>query len=558
MNDPKDDAPQTLLDWFGLRKMADMAKPRWVGAGVTVALTLLFVIALVAAVMVLVHTIGQSANPETAGPNLGAGALIAALLGAPFLIWATVIKQTTLNFQKEGHITDRISKAVEQLGAEKTVKVRGKDGEGKDITIEETKPNIEVRIGAILSLERIAQDSTRYDNGRDHVRVMEILCAYVRENAPASRATDHGFGEWVPLKDDATDEGRAAHLAKRRERFGYDGLVRTWAQSLPPPREDITQALKVIGRRNKEQLRVEARWGKDAKPDAEWVFDRKCPALPAAGDDAALTQAELEVYKSRLSDWSHVIRGYAGYRADLRNTNLQKADLSGNMLSGAIMSGARMEGANLWLTRVEGASLSDAWIDGADLAGAQMQGVDLNGARMEGAHLYRARMEGADVYQARMAGAYCQWERMEVANLSGARMEWANLSGARMEGAHVCEARMVGANLNGARIEGADLANARMEGAKLRAVQIDAATNLYGAVLTGAQMRSVDLRSVNISQAQLEQVFSDGSVTDKLPEGRTWPAHWPTQGLPDGGEYGFNAEYEKWRADPTGYTPPPL
>jgi hypothetical protein len=40
-----------------------------------------------------------------------------------------------------------------------------------------TEPNIEVRIGAILSLERIAQDSTRYDNGRDHVRVMEILCA---------------------------------------------------------------------------------------------------------------------------------------------------------------------------------------------------------------------------------------------------------------------------------------------------------------------------------------------------------------------------------------------
>ena len=113
--------------------------------------------------------------------GLGLGAILAGLLGGPFLIWTTVIKQTTLNFQKEGHITDRISKAVEQLGAEKTVKVPKEDATG---SVERTVPNIEVRIGGLLSLERIAQDSTRYDNGRDHVRVMEILCAYVRENAP--------------------------------------------------------------------------------------------------------------------------------------------------------------------------------------------------------------------------------------------------------------------------------------------------------------------------------------------------------------------------------------
>jgi hypothetical protein len=56
------------------------------------------------------------ANPTGSQTTFALGALIAALLGAPFVIWATVIKQTTLNFQKEGHITDRISKAVEQLG----------------------------------------------------------------------------------------------------------------------------------------------------------------------------------------------------------------------------------------------------------------------------------------------------------------------------------------------------------------------------------------------------------------------------------------------------------
>jgi hypothetical protein len=84
-----------------------------------------------------------------------------------------------VRYQKEGHITDRINTAVEMLGAEKTVKHRSTDDAGKEVTTEETVPNIEVRIGAILSLERIAQDSTTHDRGRDHVRVMEILCAYV-------------------------------------------------------------------------------------------------------------------------------------------------------------------------------------------------------------------------------------------------------------------------------------------------------------------------------------------------------------------------------------------
>ena len=68
-----------------------------------------------------------------------------------------------------------------------------------------------MRIGGLLSLERIAQDSTQNDKGRDHVRVMEILCAYVRENAPASEARDFPLPKWEPLPDDATeDEKRGA------------------------------------------------------------------------------------------------------------------------------------------------------------------------------------------------------------------------------------------------------------------------------------------------------------------------------------------------------------
>lgn len=160
---------------------------------------LLFLGAVGAAFAVLQHTF-TAAREGGDGPDPGAGALIGALLGGPFLIWGTILKHQTVRNQKKGHMTDRIAKVVEQLGAEKTVKGRlvnsagkkvfEKDKNGKldysrPVTVEETQPNLEVRMGAILSLERIAQDSTTHDHGRDHVMVTEILCAYTRHNSPA-------------------------------------------------------------------------------------------------------------------------------------------------------------------------------------------------------------------------------------------------------------------------------------------------------------------------------------------------------------------------------------
>ncbi|WP_156882833.1 hypothetical protein [Rhodovulum sp. P5] len=132
--------------------------------------------------------------------NIGLG--LAALIGVPFLIWRSVVAQAQADtaqrqadLAEQGLITDRLTKAVEGLGAMKTVKrqrrdddgillyAKGGDGEpdtAQPLIEEVTEPNIEVRIGAIYALERISKDSDR-----DHANIMEILCAYIRENAPA-------------------------------------------------------------------------------------------------------------------------------------------------------------------------------------------------------------------------------------------------------------------------------------------------------------------------------------------------------------------------------------
>ncbi len=70
---------------------------------------------------------------------------------------------------EQGLITDRINKATEGLD-----KIN-KSGDAE----------IPVRVGALYSLGRIAQDSLR-----DHIQIMEMLCIYIRHNNPCkSRST---------------------------------------------------------------------------------------------------------------------------------------------------------------------------------------------------------------------------------------------------------------------------------------------------------------------------------------------------------------------------------
>src|SRR4051794_19507851 len=67
----------------------------------------------------------------------------------------------TYRLSREGHLTDRYSKAVEQLGDEK----------------------VEVRLGGVYALERLMHDSRA-----DQPTIMEILASFVREHASHSAA----------------------------------------------------------------------------------------------------------------------------------------------------------------------------------------------------------------------------------------------------------------------------------------------------------------------------------------------------------------------------------
>ena len=99
---------------------------------------------------------------------MAAGALV-------FTAWNVTLYRSNLTLYRrtneiteQGQVTDRYTKAIEQLGSDK----------------------LDVRIGDIYALERVARDSPR-----DHPTVMEVLSAFIREHShkpwpepdPASR-----------------------------------------------------------------------------------------------------------------------------------------------------------------------------------------------------------------------------------------------------------------------------------------------------------------------------------------------------------------------------------
>src|SRR5207244_1238401 len=123
----------------------------------------------------------------------------AGLLAAAALFYTArnfTLSRRTFELTEQGQVTDRYIKAIEQLGAKE----------------------LDIRIGGLYALERVARDSAR-----DHPTIMEVLTAFIRE---------HSREPWQPLKADA-DPGEPG--ADRSE------------QALRP---DVQAAVSVVGRRN--------------------------------------------------------------------------------------------------------------------------------------------------------------------------------------------------------------------------------------------------------------------------------------------------------------------
>jgi hypothetical protein len=220
----------------------------------------------------LVYETDQRIKIWTAIVQALAGTVL--LLGLVFTWLNLRATQAKLDIDREGQLTNRFTQAAGQLGAER------KDG----------APNIEVRLGGIYALARIAQDSPR-----DYGPIMEVLAAYVRYNAP-----------WPP--GGQAGEAEASDSTK--------------------PRTDVQAILTIIGRSAVHGRRLDLR-RTDLRGAEFWDADLR---------DVDFWGAHLD----RAQLWGADLSG-----AKLENASLKEANLRGAKLSRAILIGAFLEGADL-------------------------------------------------------------------------------------------------------------------------------------------------------------------------------------------------------------------
>ena len=251
--------------------------------------------------------------------------------------------EATFTLTEQGQVTERYTKAIEQLGSEK----------------------LDVRMGGIYALERIARDSPR-----DHPTVMEVLAAFIREHSREQRPSPRPGADMpgdVPRSDmqAAMTAIRRRDSGRDRERLSLAGADLTGA--------DLTGA---------KFTRADLTGAKLAHADLTGAdltgADLTGADLTGAKLPGALTAANLSNAKLPGADLAYAHLAHADLTgADLTRADLTRADLPDAKLPGAILKGAELQEADL--TR---ANLTNADLTNASLTGAHLVGADLNGARI--------------------------------------------------------------------------------------------------------------------------------------------------------------------------------
>ncbi|MFG6197885.1 pentapeptide repeat-containing protein [Nonomuraea sp. JJY05] len=241
--------------------------------------------------------------------------------------------QETLRATQQQQITDRYTKAVEQIGSDKSV---------------------EVRVGGLYALERIAKDSPA-----DAATIAQVMVAFI-------------------LGHDREGETKASPSPTSPK----SGSTPLWR-----PGADVSTAARVLG-------------------------ILKAPGLPerslSTADFAGADWARVDLQHAYLPNVS--LSGADLTAADLTGTNLSganliSADLSVASLQTANLANAGLKGTKFFSADLKHADLTNANLNAADLTFADLKDANLTDAFLLEATLGATNLRGADLTGANLTGA---------------------------------------------------------------------------------------------------------------------------------------------------------
>ena len=289
---------------------------------------------------------------------------------------------------EEGQVTERFTRAIEQLGSNETA----------------------IRLGGIYALERIGRDSPK-----DHWTVVEVLSAFIRENA--------------------------TEFANRPSRFS-ESESGDWPASEASVQTDIQAALTALCRREKrgEESAIDLRgcWLRGYK------FERRSDL-----SNCLLSDSELQ--------------GCTIINCNLSNADLCRSSLKGSNLSDSTLNGAKLKQSDMSYCDLGGAQFANAWLPESALqmveatqavfVDAVLNRSDLTQGVFSEADFSRARLIKADLTAANFWLAKLPESRLMGSIVMDADFTDSDLSNSSLHNTKLLEVAVIngGTNLDGAR-----------------------------------------------------------------------------------------------------------
>lgn len=317
----------------------------------------------------------------------GLGALITIFINfrnSELAAHALSTTQETFRITERGHLTDRYTKAIEQLGH---------------------KDSIAIRLGGIYALQQLAVDTNR---DSDQATVVEVLSAFVRLNLRVA----------PPAQDSNSTSTESASEPVNRVLL---------------PRADVLAAFSVLA-----QLPV--RTGVPMRAEFTGLDFTDIDLQQARLAGANLSGVTLRGARLTRAD----ISGSNLAGAFLKEAQLGRAKLADSILCETNFVRAFLRNADLTRAQLNNANLGDADLARANLrrsnlTGADLTDVDLTSANLTSADLTGADLRGADLTDAVIVGTNLTGANLSETNFTGANLSDADLSGADLTGATVTE-----------------------------------------------------------------------------------------------------------------------
>jgi hypothetical protein len=262
-------------------------------------------------------------------------------LGGTAVLLGVYFTFRQLRIARQGQVTERFTRAVDQLGSKSE----------------------DVQLGGIYALQQISRESRE-----ERSAIHEILASYVRTHAP-----------W-PRPQPRPDRRRIMGTLMLGQRAGF------WKRSRDPYDTDPVN-IEAVDRLRDRAPGVQA---------AMLVLGRR-RGVPQSEPPLGLMGANLR--RLRLSD-TDIPGG-----ANLADALFWRSTLVDAAFGGANLHRAKFGDVDLRQSFLDRTDLGKAYLRGADLRRANLRNADLSGADLRRANLRNADLSGANLDQINLTGA---------------------------------------------------------------------------------------------------------------------------------------------------------